>query len=165
MRTSKSRGTNAHIFLHSPNRVRGQMPLFLAFRGAVPLFGKGAPIPPSRPTSGIAVARATCQRRQRHRSHAQTIRAVARIVEHGEEPPFDRRAREGMLCCRRGASPLKFASAHHAAVLGSYASERSEGSSLRGADHRATTFHGDFDVKHEICDKHLFLSAFGRSVV
>jgi hypothetical protein len=29
----------------------------------------------------------------------------------------------------------------------------------------ATSFHGDFDVKHEICDKHLFLSAFGRSVV
>jgi len=39
------------------------MPLFLAFLGAIPLFGKGAPVPPSRPTSGIAVARAACQRR------------------------------------------------------------------------------------------------------
>jgi hypothetical protein len=39
------------------------MPLFLAFLGAVPLFGKGAFVPPSRPTSGIAVARAACQRR------------------------------------------------------------------------------------------------------
>jgi hypothetical protein len=58
---------------------------------------QGAPVPPSLPTSGIAVSRAACQRRQRHRSHAQTIRAVARIVEHGEEPPFDRRAREGLL--------------------------------------------------------------------
>jgi hypothetical protein len=46
-------------------------------------------------------------------------------------------------CCAVGVgrAPLKFASAHHAAVLGSYASERSEGSSLRGADHRATTLY------------------------
>jgi len=39
-------------------------------------------------------ARRLSNARERHRRHAQ----------HGEEPPFDRRAREGRLICRRGAS-------------------------------------------------------------
>jgi hypothetical protein len=39
----------------------------------------------------------------RHRSHALTIGAVAEIVEHGEEPLFDKRVREGLLSGRRVA--------------------------------------------------------------
>jgi hypothetical protein len=57
-------------------------------------------------------ARSLSKARQRHRSHAQTIRAVVRIVEHGEEPPFDRRAREGLPSSRRGRAPILTSSAY-----------------------------------------------------
>ena len=56
-------------------------------------------------------ARSLSKARQRHRSHAQTIRAVV-IVEHGQEPPFDRQAREGLLSSRRGRAPILTSSAY-----------------------------------------------------
>src|SRR5262245_19532786 len=49
--------------LHSRKKmVQSPHRLSPSFLQPVPLFGKGAPVPPSRPTSEIAVACAACQR-------------------------------------------------------------------------------------------------------
>jgi len=52
-----------------------------------------APVPASRPALRRPLRAQAVKRAQRHRSHAR----------HGEEPPFDRRARKGRLLFRRGA--------------------------------------------------------------
>lgn len=65
-----------------------------AFLPGLFLCSVRAPVSPSRPLlSRYRSARSTVKSAQRHRSHAV----------HGEEPPFDRRARGGRLLSRQGA--------------------------------------------------------------
>jgi hypothetical protein len=80
---------------------------------SVSQFGKKSACfsaPASSPNAGSA--HSPVKSAQRHRSHAQTILAprgtrsqvFAEIVEHGEKPPFDGRAREGTLKVGDGAA-------------------------------------------------------------
>ena len=63
------------------------------------LFLRPGLLPERRSARSLSNARSEVER---PRSHAQAFGALAASAEHGEEQPFDRRAREGMLRKRRG---------------------------------------------------------------